>query len=96
MALVSRNCGIFRSYRLSTSFVSTRLWVQTSLGPRIDHRCATVILYYDIFPSPLCASLYSILSFSVLTTAFFSFVPFTLLGIPFADYCNVIGYVFSP
>jgi len=54
--------GMFRLRRLNTSFISTRHWVQASLGPRIEDRCATIVLCRGFFPSPLCSPLYSILS----------------------------------
>jgi len=91
-------CGVFH-LRLNTSFISTRHWVQASLGPRINDRCATFILYHDIFPSPLCASLYSILSpFRSSCRRFFLYFiyPSPLLDDPFAVCRNVAGYVLAP
>ena len=55
--------GMFRSPRLNAPLLnSTRHWVQASLGLYIDHRWETVILHHDIFSSPFCTPLYSILS----------------------------------
>ena len=45
-------CGIFRLCGLNTSFISARHWVQASLGPRIEERCATIVLCRGFFLSP--------------------------------------------